>query len=238
MSSILKALRKAEEKEPRATGTESWSHEFDTAQALRKQARRSRGVRTGFVVLLGIVLVAVGGWFLYDQRSVIGRFVSGSSATSPVAGTQARQAKASSLEDEDPQGPRRSTKVQAHGRALSETAPGKPASVEPSPEKTRPVVEKAAVHVPSPPVEPEPAPLQGRESIPVREARTRAMDLENYRLEAIVWSSNPASRFAVINGQIVRAGGDLDGLSVTAIERDGVKVRSDEGTGELRFTLE
>ena len=238
MSSILKALRKAEEKEPRATGTESWSHEFDTAQALRKQARRSRGVRTGFVVLLGIALVAVGGWFLYDQRSVIGRFVSRSSATSPGVGPQDRQAKASSPADEDPQGPGRSTKAQARARALSEPAAGKPASTKPSLDKPRPVVEKAAVHVPSPPVEPEPAPLQVQEPTPVQEARTRAMDLANYRLEAIVWSSNPGSRFAVINGQIVRAGGDLDGLSVTAIERDGVKVRSDEGTGELRFTLE
>jgi hypothetical protein len=74
--------------------------------------------------------------------------------------------------------------------------------------------------------------------MPVEPAQGRDIDLDDYRLEAIVWSNNPASRFAVINGQIVRAGGNLDDISVTAIERESVKVRSDKGTGELRFTLE
>lgn len=218
-------------------GTESWSHEFDTVQALRKQARRSRRVRTGFVALVGIVLVALGGWLVYGQRSVIGQWVSGSSATTSVPGSRDRQAAASASREQTPATPVSSRETPAPTRAPAPRAES-PAAREPSSGKNPPVVEKAAVQVPPPPVEPEPASPTSPESLPAQEPEVRAIDLEGYRLEAIVWSNNPSSRFAVINGQIVRAGGDLDGLSVTAIEREGVKVRSDEGTGELRFTLE
>jgi hypothetical protein len=64
------------------------------------------------------------------------------------------------------------------------------------------------------------------------------LDLSGYRLEAIVWAKNPESRFAVINGTIVRAGGFFEDISITAIERDGVRIRSGDIQAELRFTLE
>ncbi|MCF8062756.1 MAG: general secretion pathway protein GspB [Deltaproteobacteria bacterium] len=64
------------------------------------------------------------------------------------------------------------------------------------------------------------------------------MDTSRFRLEAIVWSSNPESRFVVINGNILRLGGTMDGLTVTAIERNSVKLRSGDKAGEIRFNLD
>jgi type II secretory pathway component PulC len=63
-------------------------------------------------------------------------------------------------------------------------------------------------------------------------------DESRYKLEAIVWSSNEESRFAVINGQIVRRGGAVGGLSVVEIARDHVEVRSGGRDWKMRFTVE
>jgi hypothetical protein len=189
-----------------------------------------------FVVLFALVLVVVGGWYLYDQRSLIGRWASGTFATPSVTGSKARPVASSSRKPvpEVPVSPVKSpAREMASAPSVSDSA-----STESISEKESPVVEKSAVNVPGVPVEPEPAPPQSPEPMPVEPAQGRDIDLDDYRLEAIVWSNNPASRFAVINGQIVRAGGNLDDISVTAIERESVKVRSDKGTGELRFTLE
>ncbi len=64
------------------------------------------------------------------------------------------------------------------------------------------------------------------------------LDGGRFRLEAIVWSNNPESRFAVINGSILREGGAVDGVTVTAIERNSVRIRSGNDVGEIRFQVE
>jgi hypothetical protein len=42
----------------------------------------------------------------------------------------------------------------------------------------------------------------------------------------------------VINGSILRPGGTVDGLTLTDIERNGVKLRSGNRAGEIRFPLD
>jgi hypothetical protein len=63
-------------------------------------------------------------------------------------------------------------------------------------------------------------------------------DEARYKLEAIVWSNNAESRFAVINGQIVRAGGGVGSLSVLEIARDHVAVHSAGRDWKMRFTVD
>jgi hypothetical protein len=58
-----------------------------------------------------------------------------------------------------------------------------------------------------------------------------------FKLDALVWSSNPKSRFAVINGQIVRAGETIKGASITEIQRDYVALKSGNTTWELRLDI-
>ena len=58
-----------------------------------------------------------------------------------------------------------------------------------------------------------------------------------FKLDALVWSNNPKSRFAVINGRIVRAGETVKGASITEIQRDYVALKSGNRTWELRLNI-
>jgi hypothetical protein len=80
--------------------------------------------------------------------------------------------------------------------------------------------------------------VDGRNAFEDAEYGSERIDESKFKLEAIVWSNNPKSRFAVVNGQIVRAGGSVDGVSVTHIERDYVALRAGDEKVQLRFTIE
>ena len=58
------------------------------------------------------------------------------------------------------------------------------------------------------------------------------------KVEAIIWSNYVKSRFAVINGHIVKVGESVEGMSVEHIGRDYVAVRSGEKEWKLKFRLE
>jgi hypothetical protein len=63
-------------------------------------------------------------------------------------------------------------------------------------------------------------------------------DLESgFAIDAIVWSSDGASSFALINGIKVTVGQPLEGMTVTEIGRDYVLFRSPDGQSTLRLTL-
>lgn len=225
MSSILKALKKAEEGRPEARDTESWSHHFDSGEAIRRQARRSWWLRATTVVVCLVVILVAGGWLLHGQGHLLKE-------------SAFRLVKMSSK-------PERPGQVAAPVRAEEETA----------------VVHGVLSEQHSPPSAPKAAPAESssppsgsagmsvtaaRESVPSgRPAKTFSsaavessgtLDTGRFRLEAIVWSDNPKSTFAVINGNIVRVGESIGDASITAIDRESVQVRSGDRTGELRFT--
>jgi cytoskeletal protein RodZ len=57
------------------------------------------------------------------------------------------------------------------------------------------------------------------------------------KLQAIAWSDDVARRMAVINNQIVREGGMVDGFSVTNIRKDDVIVNDGSASWRLEFSL-
>ena len=57
------------------------------------------------------------------------------------------------------------------------------------------------------------------------------------KLQAIAWSNDATRRMAVINDQIVREGGMVDGFSVTHIRRDDVIVNDGTTSSRLEFSL-
>ena len=59
-----------------------------------------------------------------------------------------------------------------------------------------------------------------------------------FKLQAIVWSEVPESRFAVINGVIVRAGGKVEGVSVSEIGKDHVTFKSGQRTWTMKMMTE
>jgi pSer/pThr/pTyr-binding forkhead associated (FHA) protein len=80
-----------------------------------------------------------------------------------------------------------------------------------------------------------------RERVPPR-SEELALEKENesssFKLEMIAWSENAKSRFAVVNGRIVRIGTSIDGVSVEEIGKAHVALRSEKQEWELRLTPE
>ncbi len=237
MSSILKALKKVEDVQPEPRRTENWSHAFDSGEAIRKQAHRSRTVRTGLAALCAALVLGVGGWWVYVQGSKPGggpgqpggKAVTGNGTGGTAApGTPAGIAPAASKP-----APARAAQADPPAKA---SPPAGPAAAVPAARKT-PVPAKAE---PVPPPRPAAVPRTAR-AVPTAPAAsgeqetTERLDTSGFRLEAIVWSSDPEGRFAVINGSILRQGGTMDGATVTSIERNSVKLRSGNKAGEIRF---
>ena len=99
-------------------------------------------------------------------------------------------------------------------RQRSETA-------SPTPSKTPPKKEKQSP----------PDPTAGQEEGP------SAQDPE-FELQAIVWADVPESRFALINGVIVRTGGMIEGVSVTDIGKDHVSFKSGQRAWKVKIMTE
>ncbi len=235
MSSILKALKKAEEGRAEARDTESWSRRFDSEDTIRRQAKRSWWLRAFAVVVCLTVLAGAGGWLFYGHRQLLKesavRLVKTDSkpgqpeATAPPVRSEAESTVAQSPPSETQPPP--SDSKATTGTSSSSSPSAKTAS--PRTESASPAVIPVRESVASPRPE-------ERVSAAGTVGSSRTLETRGFRLEAIVWSKNPEGRFAVINGNIVRVGGSIGDASVTDIERDSVEIRSGDKTGELRFT--
>ncbi len=233
MSSILTALKKAEEAGATPRNAEAWSHPFDTGDAIRKQARRSRMFRATWTALVILVLVGAVVWLVYGRFDGFHGLVVALKNRPSDPGITAR--------DADGTVPVGSVPKKRTPQEKSLKAP----DPRPLPRRTAPAVETAVRSpAPSPSVEtvvPEPegqGGLRASSDFPAEDTSAGTLDTTSYRLEAVVWSDNPSSRFAVINGNIVRAGAIMKDVTVKDIQRDGVILESGGKTGALRFTLE
>lgn len=65
----------------------------------------------------------------------------------------------------------------------------------------------------------------------------RGVDGSKFKLEAIAWSDNANSRFAVINGRIIREGESIDGVALSYVGREHVTIQLGEEELELRLAL-
>lgn len=232
MSSILKALKKAEgAQQPEPRGTEDWSHTFEAAEAIRKRARRSRDLRMPAGILALVLLLGGGAWWIAGQRSA-GTAASSILAREPAEATEARE---------------RTAQEAPRARVVVPRAPAPDEATETGPAPSGPVRHAAASSkepARRPETEPEaaepPPPAEGARAAAAPEPSAPAgrLDGGRFRLEAIVWSNNAESRFAVINGNILREGGTVDGVTITAIERNSVRIRSGSDVGEIRFQVE
>jgi len=90
----------------------------------------------------------------------------------------------------------------------------------------------------SSPREMRPETQEASPAIQIKRSPLQSPGESEFKLDALVWSSNPKSRFAVINGQIVRAGESVRGASITEIQRDHVGLKSGNRTWELRLNIQ
>lgn len=234
MSSILKALEKVEDRRLEAGDTEYWPNRFHSGEAIRKRTRRTWLLRVTVAAIGLSLLLFAGGWVSYINRHLLKESaVKLVKAINPPEPTERITA---------PIHPETEPKV-------AESRPARPALVPVLEESDRTVATPSSpvtTQSPRPQTSRPPEMTPGEQTGSGREAETLGaggapevsgvLDTERFRLEAIVWSINPESRFAVINGALVREGGAVGEASVATIERDRVVVRSGEKTGELRFT--
>lgn len=210
MSAILKALRRVEQESGGQVRGPSASEKLDAKKALSQRAKKT-WVLSRVSFAFGTVLVVAAGLAL---GFVYGPWFSGSHP--PVRLPEAGQGE-STLPPPGPQGlnerPVRPSPTPSS--PLSRGAPGKP-SGRAAPDATRP--ERPGGSPPatrSATVTPPPSAV----------AQTETEASPGLELQAIVWSDDPDSRFAVINGHIVRANGMVEGVTVTGITPSTVSLK-------------
>ena len=93
--------------------------------------------------------------------------------------------------------------------------------------KTALPVTTKALQKPAPQIPPRPS-----SQVETRRSEAVIRDLE---LQAIVWSEDPESRSAMIDGRLVRLGGEVGGFTVDDIGRNYVSVKSGLRSGRLRM---
>lgn len=225
MSSILKALKKLENETLPHGNDQSWSQKIDTRKAIN---RRMKGPwlfnRLVFVLFIAIVVVVVsllilekGPYFKKQLFQVNNPPPARKERPEPtLISVKKRVPKKKGIQ------PLQSKPINYQKKeSLKQVLPEKDRSlIIPEKKSTSPGFEQQNI----PP---------GR-----KQAHIRQMDDSKYKLEAIVWSNNPESRFAVINGQIVKPGASFEGMKVTRINRDSVTVFFQEEELNLRFQIE
>ena len=226
MSAILKALKKIEQQSSGPARDPSISRKLDPKRALNQRARKSWLLRRlsaafGLAVVLaaGIVL-----GFAYGPSFLKGSVPSTNLSDFPKDGQRTERL---SSQEGHGQGVDRPT-----GRTEKPDAFNDPArdfaAAPPSRHKERPLIAQGPPKTKTLRKDVEPPLPQGLDPT---EAETQPL----LEVQAIVWSHDPESCFAVINGHIVRANGMVDGVSVTEISQDAVTLKHGERVWKIRI---
>ena len=220
MSSILRALKKLEDKAQQRNDNEGRSQGIDTKEVIIKPLKRSRLFYRLLSTSLFLVLIVIVGWLLLSQKPL---FTKETSLTSihPESSTppfhkrpkvilQPVEIKKTPLTTSQRQLEERSAKPELSKKTVYTKRNGK--SPKKSPDKKEPVTT--------------------RKHIPIIPSGNSTLDLQ-----AIAWSKDPQKRIAVINGHIVREGESIGDMSVTHIGADNVLVRKGGTEQKLLFKL-
>lgn len=216
MSSILKALKKLED---RSRGDAGKAISGPGARAVAKAGRRRYFKAAAFVF---IALLSLAGGLIFLRRpSHVGR------TSSPAVSQQGLEVKR--------QAPQRTSA----GERLAYTKSSPISSEHPTtrPRRSLPPRRQA---------QPSPKRSEARRVLPLTAAPSRTPEASaggrvekgpvELALQAIAWSKDPQDRLAVINGQLVREGGTIDGCAVSQIDADEVTVQNGTKSWKLKFT--
>jgi hypothetical protein len=228
LSSILKALKKVESESPPQEVAPTLLEKIDTKKAINQRIKGAWLFNRIATVLLVILILGLGTWFLWTYKGSLTEMIL---REAPPESQRGREIVSPAPSEKRP------SESDAFREIVTEGTP-KPASV---PEQVTPKTLPTENDLAPARVAKKPG-ISPREDAashrPPQGTVKKPVDDTRYKLEAIVWSNNPESRFAVINGQILRAGSSLEGLSVTEIGRDHVAVRSGGREWKLKFTVE
>lgn len=226
MSTILDALRKVERETAQRAQEPSSLPEMPLARVLAEKRNR-KVFRQLLIVITILFLAGTGVTITLGYRS----FSSKDNVSLPKIAAVPRKDKEINpppvpvrQREEVPKPAKVVKKPDSEPERL--TKKEEPISLPPIDETALPVTAKA-VQKTAPQVLPRPSP-------PVETRKTEAL-IPDLELQAIVWSENPESCSAMINGRLVRLGGEVGGFTVDEIGRNYVSVKSGFRSGKLRM---
>ena len=235
MSAILEALKRIE-REPQQTGLQSLPQHLDPRKSLEKRLRRQWFRRRMITLSFLLPLLGVGTWAVIQYKPWVSPGTSvpavnsdaNKDKTKPaVVAPKSRGAPLSSL----PMSEKKQAKEGPPRPKIREEAGFVPSG-------DRAIVPNPDGSLKSSPREIKQETQEASPAIRTQKSPSQSPGEPDLKLDALVWSSNPRSRFAVINGQIVRAGETIKGASITEIERDHVALKSGNKTWELRLNFQ
>jgi len=206
LSAILKALRRVENESVQRSETLPVSKQLDARKAIRNQYTKKWTTRKLLTVLLPLLTVPIVIWLGFSYKPSL----LSNSSTAVLKSNASPSNRSAETREPTSENSRKRSEAGSPGASLSNEAR--------APSRGAPNKEKKAA--------PD-APLAQKEGVPVQGPE--------FKLQAIVWSEVAESRFAVINGVIVRAGGMIEGVSVTDIEKDYVSFKSGQRTWKMRM---
>ena len=226
MSAILKALKKIEQESSGDVQAQVFSKNVDAKKVINQRARKTWILRRLAGVLVPVlVLGALIGLALAFKPF----FPTVALFLSPVSKGHGEEKKVEDLRAPE----RREYYGQAPEGAFEEQtlrteSPVPGPSTGPAPVRGRPAVSRKSFDART---------TYGDTGTPSlrAEALSQAEAGPALELQAIVWSDEPASCFAVINGRIVRSGGMVDGVSVVEIGKEAVSLKLGDKTWTMRM---
>jgi hypothetical protein len=209
VSAILKALRRVENESIPRSETPPVPKKLDARKAIREQYKKSWTTQKISIVLLPLLTLVVVLWVVFSYKP----FLLPRSSTAAVKSTPSPSKPSAKAKQPTPEDRRKRSEAASPGAS--------PTKEERVPSRGASKKEKKG------------AP----DSTPGQQEGPSVEDPE-FQLQAIVWSEVPESRFAVINGVIVRAGGMIEGISVTDIGKDYVSFKSGQRTWNMKMMTE
>jgi hypothetical protein len=239
LSSILKALKKIEGRKVDKR-LPAWPYGTGHLESMDNHIHRSRQRQKILGLLIILCVAALAGKLYIGSRSVPEKAgLQNTAAQNAQPSTASPPEKAAETAESKPP-----KTVEVAARSTPEPASGPP-SGEVSPETVLPTPSPAEGTSPetSTPVVVSPPPVESGESVAMEEIfettttetfATPPANNAGLSLMALVWTAQPESRFVVINGTIVREGGNIEGSNVVRIDEDYVVVKTDGATWQLK----
>jgi len=255
LSSILKALKKLENKFPEQNRILFRPQKRRITQVIYQRLKVLRFSSFGFLLVFSFITLVIGGWLILKSQN-------GNKEPESIAKTEIKPEKTFGISEKMPsnkQSPQKNvTSPMNNIKSLPvpQTEKKPPLSalkvqkkILPSDKKTK-IEPSKILNIPEKPFPPDRSHKEKTDKIAIekntRNTKAELFDsipvkqVEESRLElqAIAWSTDPKSRIAVINNKIIREGGSVAGVIVTHIGKDDVvfKKGKEEWRQQLGFT--
>jgi len=192
------------------------------------EVKRSRLAGRLAPILLSIFILTAGGWYILNYEPNLLKSIF--SITTRTMGNDTEENSANMTLS-------KSQSAEAESMSLMTKAQQK-SIPRPAKESSNPILSEENLIRPISTEYEEPSLKQSwEESEEFEQSISNEIDEPRYILEGIVWASESKDSFAVINGQIVRAGGSVKGIKIIEIGRRYVIIQDSKDDSKIKLTL-